>query len=189
MEPDALIFYNYCAFNSHSAIALIMKPSKNSYVVWIQVITESCKTEFEVEAENMRELNKICDGWQWNCSRIWILPSEINRILCYLLPQRISKDGCFSVVNIYQDQVYNTKRPGMKMWVGNLKWPCVKLEVVVKVGGKSEMGQVVKVDGKLEVGMGENGSDGQNGWLIGNGHVLKWKWWSKLVHNPKWWSK
>ena len=56
------LFYNYCAFNSHSAIAMIMKPSKNSYVVWIQVITESCKTEFEAEAANMRELNKICDG-------------------------------------------------------------------------------------------------------------------------------
>ena len=47
--------------------------------------------------------------------------------------------------------------------MGNWKRPCVKMEVVVKVGGKSEMGQVVKVDGKLGVGMGENGSDGQNG--------------------------
>src|SRR6267154_705139 len=48
-------------------------------------------------------------------------------------------------------------------WVSNQKWPCVKMEVVIKVGGKLDvpfvkMAVVVKVGEQLEVAMCKNGS-------------------------------
>ena len=50
----------------------------------------------------------------------------------------------------------------------NWKWPCVKIEVVVKVGGNLDgpfvkMTVVVKVDEQLEVTMCKNESGGQDG--------------------------
>jgi hypothetical protein len=51
--------------------------------------------------------------------------------------------------------------------VQNPKWPCVKMEVVVKVGAESK------------VAMSENGSGGQRGCRIRSGHASKWKWRSK----------
>jgi hypothetical protein len=55
--------------------------------------------------------------------------------------------------------------------VQNLKWPCLKKEVVVKVGAKSDMAMyemevVVKVGAESQVAMSENASGGQSGCTV-----------------------